>query len=600
MWQSSLKPYSIFSEIGMEMERDMMSVMKYWMEGEISNFIQALMTIHLSLCYTYFAAKLIPKGTTRLFSILPVVSLFFFIPLNLHSAHLGGTTAFFLAWLANFKLLLLAFGHGPLSSPSISLPRFLALACLPINVQNDNSLHPQNGHFQESPHTKSLEKSGLYPQNGHFQETPDTKSLEISGLYPQNGHFQENPETKSLEKSDLCPQNGHFQENPDTKFLEKSDLHTQNGHFQENPNSEPLGKSDLIHTQNWDFKESQYPKTTMNGHTSDFQENPNSKSLEKPNLHPENGSFKENSYPKPTKNNQTMDFQGNPSPKKCDMYPQNGNFTENPYPKSTKNGQKRGFQETPNPKSSEIGKMTSQKNDHFIVASKSVEKFVTYATKPFLMGLMIIGYCYSEHMHPTIILLIHFIHIYFYLEIIQALMAAITRGLLGLELEPQFKEPYFSSSLQNFWGGRWNLMVNRILRPTVYTPVLRLSTRLLGRRWAAFPAVMSTFAVSGLMHELMFYYLGRVKPTWEITCFFLLHGTCLALEIAAKKALNGRLQPPRILAAALSVGFVLVTGFWLFFPQLLRCRALPKAFAEYDKFNSFLMDVTSAFQTFYS
>ncbi|XP_019171649.1 PREDICTED: acyl-CoA--sterol O-acyltransferase 1-like [Ipomoea nil] len=579
----------------MEMERDMKSVMRYWMEGEISNFIQTLMTVHLSLCYTYFAAKLIPKGAKRLFSLLPVVYLFFLIPLNLHSAHLGGTTAFFLAWLANFKLLLLAFGHGPLSHPSISLPRFLALACLPINVQNTPH-HPQNGHFQESPDTKSGlypqnghfqespdTKSGLYPQNGHFQENPDTKSLEKSGLYPQNGHFQENPNTKSLKKSSLYPQNEHFQENPGTKSLEKSGLYPQNGHFQENPDTKSLKKSGLYH---------------QNGH---FQENPDTKSLEKSDLHPQNGSFKENSYPKPTKNNdQTRDFQGNPNPKKGDMYPQNGNFTENPYPKSTKNGQKRGFQETPNPKSSETGKIASQKNGHFVEASKSLEKFVTYATKPFLMSLMIIGYSYSEHMHPTIILFINFIHIYFYLEIIQALMAAMTRGLLGLELEPQFKEPYFSSSLQNFWGGRWNLMVNRILRPTVYTPVLRLSTRLLGRRWAAFPAVMSTFAVSGLMHELMFYYLGRVKPTWEITCFFLLHGACLALEIAAKKALNGRFQPPRILAAAFSVGFVLITGFWLFFPQLLRCRALPKAFAEYDKFNSFLRDVggalTSAFQ----
>lgn len=542
------------------MERDMKSVMKYWMEGEISNFIKTLILVHISLCYCYFTAKMIPKGPARLFSFLPVVCLFFQIPLNLNSIILGGTTAFFFAWLANFKLLLLAFGHGPLSSPSISLPRFLALACLPINVQN-NCTQPiahnssYNGHFDP----KSLEISDLYPQNEHFQKHPDLKSLEKSNLYPENGYFQEIPNSKSLEKSDLFTQNGHFQENPEPKSLGKYDLFTQNEHFQENPDSKSLEKS-ALYPQNGHFQETPNPKSTINGHTRDFQENPNPKSLEK-----------------------------------SDIYPQNGSFKENADPKSTKNDQTRDFQENPNPNSGENGKIrASQQNGYFVQVSKIIEKIVTYAAKPFLLCLMICGYIYSEHMHPTIILFIHFIHIYFYLEIIQAIMAAMTRGLLGLELEPQFKEPYFSTSLQDFWGGRWNLMVNRILRPTVYNPVHRLSAKLLGRKWAAFPAVMSTFAVSGLMHELIFYYLGRVKPTWEITCFFVLHGTCLAMEIAAKKALNGRFQPPRIVAAALSVGFVIVTGFWLFFPQLLRCQALPKAFAEYDNLNSFFKDVGAA------
>ncbi|KAK4360075.1 hypothetical protein RND71_022304 [Anisodus tanguticus] len=40
-----------------------------------------------------------------------------------------------------------------------------------------------------------------------------------------------------------------------------------------------------------------------------------------------------------------------------------------------------------------------------------------------------------------------------------------------VELEPPFDEPYKTSSLQDFWRRRWNLMVTNILRPTVYDPV---------------------------------------------------------------------------------------------------------------------------------
>lgn len=429
----------------MEMGRDVKSVVKYWMEGEVTNFIKVWTLACISLCYCYFAAKLVQKGAPRLFSLLPVVCLFFLLPLSLHSINLGGTTGFFLAWLANFKLLLLAFGRGPLSDPSISLPRFLALACFPVNVQNSSCRG-------ETPTS----------QEPHFQETPKEKT----DLYTQNQTFQENPHQQELEKSHLSPQNAAFQESPHPESQERSDLSPQNWNFSVNPSAERL---------------------------------------------------------------------------------------------------------------------------------KSPPKFVIYAVKALLLSLMIQVYNYSEHrQHKTMTKILYVIFIYIYLEIILSILADMTSGILGLNLEPQFKDPLFTSSLQNFWSGRWNLMVNRILRPTVYDPVLHFWADRFGRRWAAFPAVMSTFAVSGLMHELMFYYLGRVKPTWEITLYFVLHGSCLAVEIGVKKKLKGRYQPPRFVAATLSLGFLIGTGFWLFFPQLLRCRADAKAVAEYANVGLFLKDLGRA------
>ncbi|VVA30703.1 PREDICTED: acyl-CoA--sterol O-acyltransferase [Prunus dulcis] len=366
------------------------------MEGEIGNFIKVWLSVFLSLFYCYAFGKFVPKGFPRLLLIIPVVALFLDLPLHLSTIHLGGTTAFFISWLANFKLLLFAFGKGPLcSDPSISLPRFVAVACLPIKIQQNPP--PKTPQFQTSNH-----------QNGHNSNTY--------------------------------------------------------------------------------------------GHATTKQ---------------------------------------------------------NPAPKSPLN----------------------------------------YALKGLLLALLIKVYDYKEHLHPNLIWVMYCFHIYFALEIILLMAAALARALLGLELEPQFNEPYLSSSLQDFWGRRWNIMVTTILRPTVYEPVVALSTRVVGRRWAPLPAVMGTFIVSAIMHELIFYYLGRLPPTWEISWFFLLHGLCLVVEIAVKKAIAKRkkFQVPRLVSGPLTVAFVTGTVFWLFFPPLLRCNADVRALGEYAAVGAFFKNVGRAF-----
>ncbi|XP_059663278.1 acyl-CoA--sterol O-acyltransferase 1-like [Cornus florida] len=349
------------------------------MEREIDNFIKVWISVFISLCYCYVAGKIVPKGTPRLLTIVPVVCLFLTLPLNLHTMHLGGTSAFLIAWLANFKLLMFAFGKGPLSHPSISLPQFVAVASLPIKIiQNP----------------------------------------------PPNHNSKQNP---------------------------------------------PL-------------------KTSKKGHKSPLN----------------------------------------------------------------------------------------------------------YAIKIVLLVLLVRVYDYSEYLHPKIIFLLQCFHVYFSLEIIFAVLAALARTLLGSELEPQFDEPYLSTSLQDFWGRRWNRMVSRILRPTVYEPTLNLSTRLLGRKWAPLPAIFSTFMVSGLMHELIFYYLGRERPIWDIMWFFLLHGLSLMVEVAVKKMVTDRYRLPRFISGLLTVAFVVSTGFLLFFPGLFRCNAFGKAFEEYAAVGTFVKDVGQA------
>ena len=193
------------------------------------------------------------------------------------------------------------------------------------------------------------------------------------------------------------------------------------------------------------------------------------------------------------------------------------------------------------------------------------------------MVIMFRVYDYGDQIHPKLILILYCFHIYFSLEIILAIVAALAQALVGLELEPQFNEPYLSTSLQDFWGRRWNLMVTSIVRVTVYNPTRRSMTHVVGHKWASLLAVFTTFVVSGLMHELIFYYMGRLRPTWEIMCFFLLHGFCLVVEIVLKKSfftVGNRWRLPCLISGPLtlgfviitSLGFVIITSLWLFFP----------------------------------
>ena len=206
----------------------------------------------------------------------------------------------------------------------------------------------------------------------------------------------------------------------------------------------------------------------------------------------------------------------------------------------------------------------------------------------------------KESFHPAFTLFLYCLHMYTGMEVVFALIAAAARRLLYIQLEPQFDEPYLSNSLQDFWGRRWNISVNRILHPTVYDPVVKASSRVMGRKWAPLPAVMATFAVSGLMHELVFYCFTREKPTWErwepswdSLCFFLLQGACLALEIALKKKLGGKWRLPNAVSIPITVAFVVSKGLWLFVPALVRTGAFVKAKKESLAFVEFVKNAYS-------
>ncbi|KAL1209652.1 putative long-chain-alcohol O-fatty-acyltransferase 2 [Cardamine amara subsp. amara] len=316
------------------------------MEEELRNLIKVWTSALISISYCYYISSKISKGVLRLLSLLPIIIIFLLLPLFLSSVHFCAISAFFLSWLANFKILLFAFDQGPLTPLPSNLSRFFCFACFPIKT------------------------------------------------------FQ-------------------------------------------NPSSKPI-----------------YNK---------------------------------------------------PKPK-------------------------------------------------WILACKVLI---------FSFLLHLLGNNYDLGLPRFAFLALFSIHVYLEMELILLFVGALISTLLGCEIEPVFNEPYLSTSLHDFWSRRWNLMVPAVLRPTVHIPVQRFSTRLLGPNRAFYAGILATFLVSGLMHELIYFYIIRKSPTWEVTCFFVLHGVVTSAEIAVK-SMRWLPPPHRSISGFAAMAFASVTAGLLFYPQILR------------------------------
>ena len=75
-------------------------------------------------------------------------------------------------------------------------------------------------------------------------------------------------------------------------------------------------------------------------------------------------------------------------------------------------------------------------------------------------------------------------------------------GILGIRLSPNFRSPYFASSIKDFWG-RWHMSLSSWLRDYIYIP---LGGNRVGRIRHAFN-IMITFLVSGLWHGARWTYV---------------------------------------------------------------------------------------------
>ena len=129
-----------------------------------------------------------------------------------------------------------------------------------------------------------------------------------------------------------------------------------------------------------------------------------------------------------------------------------------------------------------------------------------------------------------------------------SLMAVGIGKALGFNLINNFKRPYFSASVTEFWK-RWHISLTRWLTQQVYIP-------LGGSRCSkakCYRNIMVTFLVSGIWHG----------ANWTFIVWGLLHGICQIVEKAFgwnKKESKGVIKAGRILLT-----FVIVTLAWVIF-----------------------------------
>jgi len=106
--------------------------------GDLGSLAAVVAAVTACMAYARFAARRLRPGLPRLAALLPVLAVLPLPPLAFRALHPRAISAFFLAWVAEFRLLLLASGQGPLR-PSLPLPAFAAVATLPVTLRDPSA-----------------------------------------------------------------------------------------------------------------------------------------------------------------------------------------------------------------------------------------------------------------------------------------------------------------------------------------------------------------------------------------------------------------------------------------------------------------------------
>ncbi|XP_059636617.1 acyl-CoA--sterol O-acyltransferase 1-like [Cornus florida] len=250
------------------------------------------------------------------------------------------------------------------------------------------------------------------------------------------------------------------------------------------------------------------------------------------------------------------------------------------------------YQKNPPPQPPSNLKVGPNKDIPYPEISRSgIDSPLVYAFKGLALALWVRGYDYSNYLYPKVVRFQIIIHLCGTVEFLFAIFATLAQVLLRTKVEPQFNDPHLSTSLHNFWGSRWNLMVSDTLRSSIYRPIRNHFRPILGHEWSLFLALMGSFLVSGLMHDLVLYQTGRMRPKWRCTLFFVIHGLCLIVEIVTKNKLSGKFRLPSVISGLVTLAFVAVTFSRLILTELLQIRVVQRLFEEYAAVGTFMREI---------
>ena len=131
-----------------------------------------------------------------------------------------------------------------------------------------------------------------------------------------------------------------------------------------------------------------------------------------------------------------------------------------------------------------------------------------------------------------------------------------TARVMGFELRENFKRPYFSKSIREFWQ-RWHITLSTWFRDYVYIPLGGNRTI----KWKWHYNILITFLVSGLWHG----------ANWTFVIWGALHGTYLVTALILsnpKKIISSFLKKQNTFLNKFSdvaITFILVSFAWIFF-----------------------------------
>jgi len=137
----------------------------------------------------------------------------------------------------------------------------------------------------------------------------------------------------------------------------------------------------------------------------------------------------------------------------------------------------------------------------------------------------------------------------------QMLMHRLPLALFGIETVVPMRLPLLlSTSVRDFWGRRWNLIIHRLMKRTFFTPFVKLSN---ARHLGGF----LSFVVSGLFHEYMWLVVNwndcGYTPGLPLLFFITQFAACAIEAALAKSALGyfvGRFPAPlKLLCTTLAV-----------------------------------------------
>lgn len=100
--------------------------------------------------------------------------------------------------------------------------------------------------------------------------------------------------------------------------------------------------------------------------------------------------------------------------------------------------------------------------------------------------------------------------------------------------------------------------------------------------WPRSLALFLCLVVSGLMHELIFFYMTLSPPTWDATAFFTLHGIMSVFEIVIRRKF--RIKVIKLVSVPITLCVMFFSALWLFYPSVCRGGTDFKAISEFQHF----------------